>query len=59
MIKSLLPIGTILRYKAIDVKIIGYSDIHDGKDYVIRHVKPLKNCELIVRYDDKNLEEIK
>lgn len=57
--EQLLPIGTILKYKTLEVEIVAYSDIHDGKDYIIQPVGESKYYQRIVRYDDKNLEEIK
>ena len=57
--ESLLPIGTILMYKKVKVEIVGYSDIHDGKDYIIQPVGESAYYNRIVRYDDENLEEIR
>lgn len=57
--ESLLPIGTILKYKSLEVEIVGYSDIHDGKDYIIQPVGESAYYQRIVRYDDENLEEIR
>lgn len=56
---KLLPIGTILMYKTLEVEIVGYSDIHDGKDYIIQPIGEPTSCQGIVRYDDEHLEEIK
>ena len=56
--ESLLPIGTILMYKKVKVEIVGYSDIHDGKDYIIQPVGASAYYQRIVRYDDEHLEEI-
>lgn len=56
--KGLLPIGTILMYKKVKVEIVGYSDIHDGKDYVIQPVSESPYYQRIVRYDDENLEVV-
>lgn len=36
--EQLLPIGTILKYKTLEVEIVAYSNIHDGKDYIIQPV---------------------
>ena len=57
--KPLLPFGTILMYKTLEVEIVGYSDIHDGKDYIIQPVGESAYYQRIVRYDDEHLEEIK
>lgn len=57
--EKLLPIGTILKYKNIEVEIIGYSEIHDGKDYIIQPVDESIGFQRIVRYDDENLEVVK
>lgn len=57
--EPLLPIGTILMYKKINVEIVGYSDIHDGKEYIIQPVGESAYYQRIVRYDDEHLEEIR
>lgn len=57
--ESLLPIGTILMYKKVKVEIVGYSDIHDGKDYIIQPVGESPYYQRIVRYDDEKLEVLK
>ena len=56
--ESLLPIGTILMYKKVKVEIVGYSDIHDGKDYIIQPVGESAYYKRLVHYDDEHLEEI-
>ena len=56
--ESLLPIGTILMYKKVKVEIVGYSDIHDGKDYIIQPVGESAYYQRLVHYDDEHLEEI-
>lgn len=56
--EPLLPIGTILMYKKVKVEIVEYSDIHDGKDYVIQPVGESVYYQRIARYDDEHLEEI-
>lgn len=57
--EQLLPIGTIVLYKGINVEIVEYSDIHDGKDYIIQPVGESAYYQRIVRYDDENLEVLK
>lgn len=56
--EPLLPIGTIIMYKKVKVELVGYSDIHDGKEYVIQPVGESAYYQRIVRYDDENLEVI-
>lgn len=57
--EQLLPIGTILKYKTLEVEIVEYSYIHDGKDYIIQPVGESAYYQRIVRYDDEHLEEIR
>ena len=57
--EQLLPIGTSLMYKKVKVEIVGYSDIHDGKDYIIQPVGESAYYQRIVRYYDENLEVLK
>lgn len=52
MIKSVLPIGTIVKYKNIDVEIVGFSD---NKYYVIQPVGESPYYQRIVRYNDEKL----
>ena len=59
--KELLPIGTILMYKKLKVEIVDYDGWHDGfaDYYVIQPVGESAYYQMIVRYDDEHLEEIK
>lgn len=59
--EPLLPIGTILMYKRIEVEIVEYDGYHDGfaDYYVIQLVGESEYYQRIVRYDDEHLEEIK
>lgn len=58
--EPLLPIGTILMYKKINVEIVEYDGWHDGfaDYYVIQLVGASAYYKRIVRYDDEHLEEI-
>lgn len=59
--EPLLPIGTILGYETLAVKIIEYDGYHDGfaDYYVIKPVGEPPYDERIVRYDDEHLEVLK
>lgn len=59
--EPLLPIGTILMYKKIEVEIVEYDGYHDGfaDYYIIQLVGASAYYQRIVRYDDKNLEVVK
>ena len=59
--EPLLPIGTILMYKKVNVEIVEYDGWHDGfaDYYVIQLVGASAYYQRIVRYDDEHLEEIK
>ena len=59
--EPLLPIGTILMYKKVNVEIVEYDGWHDGfaDYYIIQPVGYSAYYQRIVRYDDENLEEIK
>lgn len=59
--EPLLPIGTILMYKRVAVKIVEYDGYHDGfaDYYIIQPVGESAYYQRIVRYDDENLEVLK
>ena len=58
--EPLLPIGTILMYKKVNVEIVEYDGWHDGfaDYYIIQLVGASAYYQRIVRYDDEHLEEI-
>lgn len=56
--EQLLPLGTILMYKKLKVEIVEYSDIHDGKDYVIQPVDESAYYQRVIRYNDEILEVV-
>ena len=59
--EPLLPIGTHVMYKTVEVEIVEYDGYHDGfaDYYIIQLVDDSTYYQLIVRYDDENLEVIK
>lgn len=59
--EPLLPIGTMLMYKNVMVKIVEYDGYHDGfaDYYVIQPVHESPYYQRIVRYDDEHLEVLK
>lgn len=59
--EPLLPIGTMLMYKNVMVKIVEYDGYHDGfaDYYVIQPLGESPYYRRIVRYDDENLEVLK
>lgn len=58
--EPLLPIGTILMYKKVNVEIVEYDGWHDGfaDYYVIQLVGASAYYQRIVRYDAEHMEEI-
>lgn len=58
--EPLLPIGTILMYKTLEVEIVEYDGYHDGfaDYYVIQPVGESAYYQRIVRYDDEDLNQI-
>lgn len=73
--EPLLPIGTMLMYKNVMVKIVEYDGYHDGfadyyviqpvdlflltDNYVFKPVHESPYYQRIVRYDDEHLEVLK
>lgn len=59
--EPLLPIGTMLMYKNVMVKIVEYDGYHDGfaDYYVIQPVGESPYYQRILRYDDEHLEVLK
>lgn len=59
--EPLLPIGTHVMYKNVEVEIVEYDGHHDGfaDYYIIQLVGESAYYQRIVRYDDEHLEVLK